>query len=262
MGEQQAIPARLLSSPRTDAVHLSTTSRCNLRCVYCDVSAPGYVGSDFDFTQFDRVVRILKERGVKGVSFYGEGETTFVPGWDRQLAKLHQAGFQTALVTNLARRLEPSEIEVLLTVHDLYVSCDTTDPDVFKKTRTGNVSILIHNMVDLQGSALRTNGRMKDVTWHCVLNTMSYRTLVSWVSAGLVLGVARFSVAQVLPKTHNDKVFCITTLPDEQFREATDVMDRARELATSRGRRFELQAGFAQVLERRSAGARATAAAG
>lgn len=246
------IPEKLLGSPRTDAVHLSTTSRCNLRCVYCDVSAPGYVGSDFDFSHFDTVIALLLERGVKAVSFYGEGETTFVPGWDQHLAKLQQAGLRTALVTNLARRLGAAELEVLLSVDDLYVSCDTTDADVFKKTRSGNVSILIHNMVDLQGLAMRTFGRTKDVTWHCVLNTMSHTTLVSWVASGLVLGVARFSVAQMLPKEHNKQVSCITTLPKPEFEEALRGLAQARELAERNGRIFQLQAGFSQVLAERA----------
>lgn len=251
------IPDRLLSSPRTDAVHLSTTSRCNLRCVYCDVSKPGYSGSDFDFTRFDEVIALLKQRGVKGVSFYGEGETTFVPGWDRHLAKLQQAGIQTALVTNLARRLEPREIEVLLSVDDLYISCDTTDAEVFKRTRSGNVSILIHNMLDMQARAIQAFGRTKDVTWHCVLNSMSYKTLVAWVASGLILGVARFSVAQILPKDHNQQVFCITTLPDAELDEALRIIGRARDLAEKGGRVFALQAGFAQVLAQRSPAAAA-----
>ena len=246
------IPEKLLGSPRTDAVHLSTTSRCNLRCVYCDVSAPGYAGSDFDFANFDAVIALLKERGVQAVSFYGEGETTFVPGWDLQLAKLQQAGLRTALVTNLARRLGASELEVLLSVDDLYISCDTTDADVFKKTRSGNVSILIQNMVDLQGLAMRTSGRTKDVTWHCVLNTMSCATLVPWVASGLVLGVARFSVAQLLPKPHNTQVHCITTLPRPEFVEALGIIEEARELAERHGRIFVLQAGFSQVLAERA----------
>jgi organic radical activating enzyme len=249
---ENAIPERLLRSARTDAVHLSTTSRCNLRCVYCDVSAPGYVGSDFEFSTFDRVLRILKERGVKAVSFYGEGETTFIPGWERNLARLQEAGLRTALVTNLARRLEASELEVLLSVDDLYVSCDTTDPEVFKKTRSGNVSILVHNMVELQGLAIRRTGRTKDLTWHCVLNTMSWRTLASWVGSGLVLGVARFSVAQCLPKEHNRQVSCITTLPDAEFREALLALEEARKLAEGHGRGFEIQAGFSQVLAARA----------
>lgn len=249
------IPERLLGSPRTDAVHLSTTSRCNLRCVYCDVSKPGYQGSDFDFSRFDEVIALLRARGVKGVSFYGEGETTFIPDWDRHLAKLQQAGMQTALVTNLARRLGTHELEVLLSVDDLYISCDTTDGDVFKRTRSGNVSILIQNMVDLQSLAMRRRGRMKDVTWHCVLNSMSYKTLEAWVGSGLVLGVARFSVAQILPKDHNRQVFCITTLPEVEFREATSIIARARDLATMGGRVFALQAGFEQALAEKSAAA-------
>ena len=235
---EDAIPERLLGSLRTDWVHLSTTSRCNLRCVYCEVSASGYVGHDFDFTRFERVIGLLKERGVKNVSFYGEGETTFVPGWERYLTQLHQAGLRTALVTNLAKRLETEALEVLLSVDNLIVSCDTTDAEVFRKTRTGNVSILIHNMVDLQGLAIRRLGRTKDVMWHCVLNSMSYRTLVPWVASGVVLGVARFSLGQLLPKAHNQDVLCVTALPDAELGAALGVIEQARALAESHGRHF------------------------
>jgi hypothetical protein len=247
MGEQQAIPERLLSSARTYTVHLSTTSRCNLRCVYCEVSAPGYGSSDFDFTQFDGVVRILKERGVKWVSFYGEGENLFRAGIG---SSPKSAGrIPDGPHPNLARRLGRRKSR---SSHGPRSPSRATTDGRVQGPRTG-VSILIHNMVDLGCGAPHERpheGR------HVALRTEHHelRTLVSVGGAG--------AVGQLLPKTHNDKVFCITTLPDEQFREATDVMDRARELATSRGRRFELQAGFAQVLERRSAGARATAAAG
>ncbi|MCL4836729.1 MAG: radical SAM protein [Thermoanaerobaculia bacterium] len=249
----EMIPERLLTSPRTDAVHLSTTGRCNLRCVYCEVSAPGYVGSDFDFSSFDGVIALLVERGVKAVSFYGEGETTFVPGWERHLASLQGAGLRTAMVTNLARRLTPSELEVLLSVDDLYVSCDTTDSDVFRKTRTGSVAVLLQNMVELQGLAIARTGRAKDLTWHCVLNTMSCRTLVPWVASGLALGVARFSLGQLLPKAHNQQVACITSLPDEEFRDCARLVEEAEALAKRHGRKFEFQAGFAEVLRARGA---------
>jgi hypothetical protein len=162
---------------------------------------------------------------------------------------------QTALVTNLARRLDSHEIEVLLSVDDLYVSCDTTDAALFKQTRSGNVSILIHNLVDLQALAIRRTGSTKPVSWHCVLNSVSYRTLEGWVGSGLVLGVAKFIVAQILPKAHNKEVTCITKLPESEFREALGIIARARELATRGGRVFALQAGFEQELEQRSGGA-------
>jgi hypothetical protein len=246
--DQDAIPEQLLTSPRTDAVHFSTTSRCNLRCVYCEVSADGYVGHDFDFTHFDHVLGLLKERGVQYVSFYGEGETTIVPGWERYLTQLHQAGIKTALVTNLAKRLEIPALEVLLSVDDLYVSCDTTDAEVFRKTRTGNLSILIHNMVELQGLAIRRWGRTKDITWHCVLNSMSGPTLVPWVACGVLLGVARFSLAQLLPKPHNQTVTCVTALPEPELGAALKVIEQARTLAESHGRLFTVQAGFSEVL--------------
>jgi hypothetical protein len=218
------------------------------------VSKPGYQGADFDFSRFDDVVALLRERGVKAVSFYGEGETTFIPNWDRNLAKLQKAGMKTALVTNLARRLDTHELEVLLSVDDLYVSCDTTDAEVFKQTRSGNVSILIHNMTDLQSLAIRRLGRTKDVTWHCVLNSKSYKTLEAWVGSGVVLGVTKFSVAQILPKDHNRQVFCVTTLPESEFCDAMGTIARARDLATTAGRVFALQAGFEQILAQRIAG--------
>ena len=103
-------------------------------------------------------------------------------------------------------------------------------------------------MVDLQGLAIRTLGRTKDLTWHCVLNSMSYRTLVPWVACGVVLGVARFSLAQLLPKPHNQTVSCVTALSDAELGDALNVIEQARALAESHGRRFTLQAGFAEVL--------------
>ena len=118
-------PTDFSHSPTTPSLHFSVTSRCNLRCVYCDVSSPGYVGHEFDFQNFKEAVAKLKQRDTRCVSFYGEGETTTIENWHEYVRSLREAGILVYLVSNFARRFSDLELDALSEVHEINVSCDT-----------------------------------------------------------------------------------------------------------------------------------------
>lgn len=92
----------LLSSPVTPHVHLELTSRCNLRCIYCAVSQPGYKGSDFPLASLEYLIEQVKVRGTTSIAVNGHGETTFIPEWFRATNLFADAGFSLALTSNFA----------------------------------------------------------------------------------------------------------------------------------------------------------------
>jgi uncharacterized radical SAM superfamily Fe-S cluster-containing enzyme len=60
-------------SPITHLANIEFTTNCNLRCVYCAVSQPTYVGTDMETSDFDQILVTLKNRHVKSITVNGHG---------------------------------------------------------------------------------------------------------------------------------------------------------------------------------------------
>jgi MoaA/NifB/PqqE/SkfB family radical SAM enzyme len=125
-----------LGPRRIREVILEATSRCNLRCLYCAVSQPGYVGRDLE-GDADSIFRDIIALNPGEVQINGHGETTMLPGWVRLADLLTQSRVAVTLTSNLARAFEPHEIETLARLSRLTVSCDTADPRLYALLRRG-----------------------------------------------------------------------------------------------------------------------------
>lgn len=125
-----------LLRPRLERVFLELTSRCNVRCIYCPVSLPGYHGEDLelDVTELAAVLRVYQPSEVQ---LSGHGETTMLPNWVFAARTLLEAGLPLSLTTNLAKRFAPDELEVLARLAVLRVSVDTCDAELLARLRRG-----------------------------------------------------------------------------------------------------------------------------
>jgi MoaA/NifB/PqqE/SkfB family radical SAM enzyme len=137
----------LRRAARTDYVYLELTTRCNLRCVYCAVSQPGYRGMDLTIADADGFIAGMKQRGVRVVILNGHGETTFVPAWWQLATRMLNEGFRLHLTTNLARELRDDEIAILARFDRVMVSLDTMDGELLARLRRGaKLETILHNL--------------------------------------------------------------------------------------------------------------------
>lgn len=139
--------ADLLTPSTTEMVYLELTSRCNLRCTYCAVSQPTYVGSDLPLERFDPFLEEMRERRVQVIVMNGHGESSIVTGWEALADRLADAGFRLHITTNLAKRLTPGEVSALSRFEKIYISLDTVDPALCAELRRGaRMDVILENL--------------------------------------------------------------------------------------------------------------------
>ena len=110
-----ANPRLLRARPRVVFVEL--TSRCNVRCIYCPVSLPEYVGRDLEF-ELEQLVDVLRRCAPHEVQLNGHGETTMLAHWTSVAKRLLAEGLPLTLTTNLAKRMSDEECDVLGRLRD------------------------------------------------------------------------------------------------------------------------------------------------
>jgi hypothetical protein len=119
------------------------TSKCNLRCTFCTLSHPDYVGRDAAPETIETIKRLLAEGNVRSVSISGHGETTIFPGWEHHARELLQAGQALTTITNLAKILTDEEARTFSYFSALRVSIDSPDREQLKQIRR-KVDLRIH----------------------------------------------------------------------------------------------------------------------
>jgi MoaA/NifB/PqqE/SkfB family radical SAM enzyme len=131
------------------------TTRCNLRCTYCNVSQPTYVGADMDAAVFDAVVRDLEKRVPPPVvQVNGHGETTMLPHWVTWVGRLLDRGVRLSIVSNFAAPLRDDEVRLLARFNSITVSLDTIDAEQLAQVRRKvRFATLAENVERVQGAA-------------------------------------------------------------------------------------------------------------
>ncbi len=185
-------PIDLTSMPTTSMVYLELTTRCNLRCVYCPVSQPDYWNVDFDLERLDTVISALVARRVQVVQINGHGESSIVRDWEAIADRLIDAGFRVHIVTNLAKRLSPSEIAALSRFELILVSIDTVDTDLLPRLRRGaNVQTIFDNLESIRAHAAKRH-RKPELAISCVVSQESAPTIGQMVDEFMRRGVMTF----------------------------------------------------------------------
>jgi hypothetical protein len=219
----------LYSSPVTKVAFVEITSRCNLRCVYCAVSQPSYVGQDMETDLLDDVIGILKARRVKSVQVNAHGETTMVPGWHHRVNELAAAGVELQIITNFARLLSPEELAAMARIRRITISVDTHRPDVLRRIRRsvslGNILI---NMGNTAAKAAELGLPTPQFIWCSVISDKVAFDFVDYLRFGMAVGVRDFFIANLTK--HDDvagaeNVNHVTTLPDEELRRFARMLD-------------------------------------
>jgi hypothetical protein len=72
-----------LEARSIECLLLTVTTNCNLRCTYCCVSQPWYIGQNLDISRLDHFISELSDYKVGLIQVNGHGETTTVEGWEK-----------------------------------------------------------------------------------------------------------------------------------------------------------------------------------
>jgi MoaA/NifB/PqqE/SkfB family radical SAM enzyme len=150
-------------SKTTKSVNLEVTSRCNLRCTYCTVSQPDYVGHDMDEGHEARICEELKPRNVEMVCLNGHGETTMIPGWPDRLKGFIDA-FPVGMTSNFSRPLTDPELRAFARFKSVNMSLDSADSKVMREVRRRvGLDVMLDNLERLRATAREMGVKGPDV---------------------------------------------------------------------------------------------------
>jgi hypothetical protein len=243
----------LLASPLVESAFIEITSRCNLRCVYCAVSQPDYVGQDMPADLLDEVISILKARQVKFMQVNAHGETTMVPGWHHLVNELAEAGVELQIITNFARLLSTDELAAMARIRRITISIDTHRPEVLRSIRR-RVSLknILTNMANTKAKAAELNLPPPQFIWCSVMTDRVAPDFVDYLRFGIALGVKDFFIANLTK--HDDvadaeNVNHVTTLPDAELISFSRMLDEGSSMVRRAGGYIDLSPGLVDTVE-------------
>lgn len=149
------------------SVRVDINERCNLRCIYCASSQPGYSGVEMSeevFTCCERFISV--QEGRITIVLNGHGETTFHPRWVEYFDRLARFGHRMALVSNFAKRYDNAELDALARFDLIEVSLDSANEDLMRRIRRHvSVSTITRNIEAVRTQAARLGIREPKISF-------------------------------------------------------------------------------------------------
>ncbi|MDD5676043.1 MAG: radical SAM protein [Chitinivibrionales bacterium] len=187
-------PARCF---RPTGLMLEFTTRCNLRCEYCNYITPQYrcAPDDIDQTVLESLIDFCIKHKISKVDCFGRGETTLYKNWHHYCDCLFDHGVNLGIITNLAKDYSPEEFSTLARFASIEASCDTADPELFKNLRRGNtMQRFLTNIKNIWETALMAGRTPPAVAWSCVVCDRTVFGLADFVKVGRELGISAFKL--------------------------------------------------------------------
>lgn len=228
------------------------TSNCNLRCRYCAVSLPDYVGRDMASRHVNAVLQYVEQHKAPLVNINVRGETTQVGNWVEICERLQAAGARINIISNFARYFSDAEVETLAGFAGIRISLDSVDRKLLRAIRRNvDLRIVLHNLTRVRAAALAVHGRMPQFGINCVVsdrNVSGVSDLVAFAAANGFNDLTLHDLAELagLPE---DSPKHITKMPPEKMRGAMRSMRDALQLAGRLGLHLSIQPNLALLLE-------------
>jgi len=221
---------KYFSTDKIQRVILEFTTRCNLRCAYCEKSQPdASAGIDLPEDLLNKIISFIIDQKIGYVCVNGNGETTLYKNWDLHCDRLLDSGCKLGIITNFSKKFSEKEIQTLRKFSCIEISCDTADPKLFTELRRGaTLPGIIYNMHRIQNAARSLDLPAPVFSWSCLLSDQNVFKLEDYFILGVENGVRSFNICNLvkypdvferLPIRH------ITEMPDDKFREAALIFD-------------------------------------
>lgn len=235
------------------------TSRCNLRCRYCQKALDSWnaiPGRDEDLPEamLERVFGSIESMPFQTVQLSGIGEFTFRKDWVEIVDRFRGAGASVTTISNFARPFSDAELDALLSLSHLMVSIDTTDAELLKSIRRSvSLANISTNLVRLRMRAKKVGRQLPNIRLNAVLyleNMLGIEDLAYFAIEHRVheMQYERMILNNDLRPPHE----LISASPD-QAREALRQAITARDLLERHDIRPSFHGDLLQILEDRAA---------
>jgi Radical SAM superfamily len=194
----QPVSAQDLLTPYVDVALFAVTTNCNLRCTYCPVISPTYVGEDFDLSQTDDLAEEFTLAKVRLVQISGHGETTIIPGWEKLCEAFERRGIAVCITSNFSNIFSDAEIDALARMTHITISIDTVDRELLARMRRRvDLRTILYNMSRVRLRAKQLD-RKPAFNWQCTLSDEVTAGLQNWLDMGILNGVTHFTLGNLL----------------------------------------------------------------
>lgn len=141
----------LLCPGELSELRVDINEQCNLRCIYCAVSQPGYQGIPMSETTLQKILESLPKQVNKlQINLNGHGETTYHPSWVQFAQRIQELGAVTTILSNFAKPFDDEEVDVFARMRVIQISLDTLDEnllrDIRRKVSLGTILRNIHKI--------------------------------------------------------------------------------------------------------------------
>jgi sulfatase maturation enzyme AslB (radical SAM superfamily) len=225
----EGLEALLEPWPLTE-VRVDINEKCNLRCTYCAVSGPDYLGVEMTDAIFDQAEQIIQDSETNlVVHVNGHGETTFHPKWVEYCGRLIARGAPLTIITNLAKVYSADEVALLSRFHRIQISLDSADPELMRKIRKAvKIDTIIANIDRIRASATERSAKAPEFSFSVGVYDPAVWTLLGLVEFIIARRATSVTFWNLVEYKHQSEVRGLSRLE-------TPVQDRARALvATAR----------------------------
>jgi hypothetical protein len=175
-------------------VRLDLTTRCNLRCTYCAVSQPSYVGTDMPDDVLDQavstIISLSRLGTIRQVDVNGYGETTYREGWTNICFSLVDNGIPVCITSNLARAYSEKELEALACLDHIAISIDTNDRALLARMRRKvDVRQIVMNIIQVRQAALKMHRKPPAFGFICGLYEQNTLQMEDFARFAVAMGI-------------------------------------------------------------------------
>ncbi len=232
------------------------TGKCNLRCVYCAVSQPWYDGPQMPDEDLEQVAdQLAGYPSLTAVDVNGHGETTQHPRWKAFCRRLLAKDIPLTIITNLGRKYDEDDFDVLSRFKVVQISVDTADDNLLRAVRRKvELSRIVYNLTRIRTTALVDGRKPPLMSFSCGIYDRSVLRLEEFAWFAVTLGVPSitfWNLVQYPDVPGATAVRPLSTLDDTELAAAMACIDRALAVLERYKIQVEIAGGFIEELRAR-----------
>jgi hypothetical protein len=231
---------------------------CNLRCVYCAVSQPGYQGNQMADDQIENVAGLLSAYpSLTSVGVNGHGETTQHPRWKDFCRALLAKDIPLTIISNLGLKFDEEDFDTLSRFRTIQVSVDTANEELLRAVRR-KVSLgrILYNISTIRTCALLDGRKPPKIAFSCGVYDRSVLRLEEFAWLAVTTGIPEitfWNLVKYADVPGATAVRELAALTDIELAEAIGCFDRAVAILKRFDIKFEIAGNFIEELRPRIA---------
>jgi MoaA/NifB/PqqE/SkfB family radical SAM enzyme len=214
-------------SPRS--IQIECTTKCNLKCTFCELSHWAEKPTDLTFADFEKMVARLPK--LKRVDLTGIGEVLMNREFGRMLEFLKARGIYVTLNDNFSLMTEKTARRMVeLGVDHIFLSLDGATKQTYEEIRVGsNFDKVIANARGLVRVKRELRKRLPEIKMNTVVCLTNYQEMPAIIELAHDIGIGMVVLVNVI--TFEDTAGLDTASVQREVQSKLDeALRRAREL--------------------------------